>query len=64
MHRKKILEILQSKGLMGLEKDPMASLAAYLSAFSDNLDNNGSGIWSIRKNPQIQKGTPLPGHAA
>ena len=48
-HRKKILEILQSKGLMGHEKDPMASLAAYLSAFSDNFVNNGTGTWSVRE---------------
>jgi hypothetical protein len=48
-HRKKILEVLESKGLMGHEKDPMASLAAYLSAFSDNFINDGSGTWSIRE---------------
>ena len=48
-HRKKILEILQSRGLMGHEKNPMANLAAYLSAFPDNFVNDKSGIWSIRE---------------
>jgi hypothetical protein len=60
-HRKKILEVLESKGLMGHEKDPMASLAAYLTAFSDNFVNNGSGTWSIRESSQAPKREPTPG---
>jgi hypothetical protein len=49
---------------MGHEKDPMGSLAAYLSALSDKFDNDGLGTWSIRKNPQIQTGISLPEHDA
>jgi hypothetical protein len=58
MHRKKILAILQSKGLMGHEKNPMASLAAYLSDFSDNFVNDGSGTWSIREPMRERKLPP------
>ena len=59
-HRKKILEVLESKGLMGHEKNPMASLAAYLSAFSDNFINDGFGTWSIREPTQTRMRKPPP----
>jgi hypothetical protein len=63
-HRKEILAILEFRGLMGHEKDPMASLAAYLSAFSDNFVNDGSGTWSIREPTKAQMRKPIPDNAA
>jgi hypothetical protein len=60
----KILEILLSKGLMGHEKDPMASLAAYLTAFSNDFVNNGSGTWSIREPTQAPTRKPTREQAA
>lgn len=63
-HRKKILEVLESKGLMGHEKNPMASLAAYLTAFSDSFINNGSGTWSIREPTQDPRREPTSEQAA
>ncbi len=63
-HRKKILETLQSKGVMGHEKNPMQALATALSGFSDNFINNGSGVWSIREPMQVRNRKPAPEKAA
>lgn len=64
MHRKEILEILQTKGLMGHEKNPMANLAAYLSAFPDDFVNDGSGIWNIKEPMRTRTRNPPPEQAA
>jgi hypothetical protein len=48
-HRREILSDLMQKGLLGEEKDPMASLAAYLSDFRSGLQNLGQGHWSLRE---------------
>lgn len=47
-HRKDILAHLVSAGVMGHEKDPMASLAAYLSGFKDDFVFDGNGNYSLR----------------
>ena len=48
IHRKEILSHLTAAGLMGHEKDPMASLAAYLSDWRDSFDPDGGGNWSLK----------------
>jgi hypothetical protein len=35
--------------LMGHEKDPMASLAAYFSRWRDTFDPDGAGNWELRQ---------------
>ena len=47
-HRKEILGHLKDIGLMGKEKDPMGSLAAYLSGWNDIFDPDGGGNWSLK----------------
>jgi hypothetical protein len=47
-HRSIILEHLKQKALMGHEKDPMASLAAYLSGWKDVFGFDGKGTWGLR----------------
>lgn len=48
-HRQKILDHLVAKGLMGHEKDPLGSLAAYLSANKDVFMADGRGNFSLRR---------------
>ncbi len=48
-HRQKILDHLVGKGLMGHEKDPLASLAAYLSNYKDVFMADGRGNFSLRR---------------
>jgi hypothetical protein len=45
-HRSEILKTLTDRGIMGQEKDPMASLAAYLSDFKE-FKNIGLGQWTL-----------------
>jgi hypothetical protein len=47
LHRKEILNHLEAVGLMGNEKDPMASLAAYFSGWRDIFKPDGAGNWSL-----------------
>jgi hypothetical protein len=47
-HRSIILEHLKQKDMMGHEKDPMASLAAYLSGWKDVFGFDGKGTWGLR----------------
>jgi hypothetical protein len=47
-HRKEILAHLTDRGVMGHEKDPMASLAAYLSGFKDDFVFDGNGNYSLK----------------
>jgi len=48
-HRLKILDHLIGKGLMGHEKTPLASLAAYLSGNRDTFVADGRGNFSLRR---------------
>jgi hypothetical protein len=52
IHRKEILRHLTGIGLMGGEKDPMASLAAYFSRWRDIFDPDGAGNWSLKQPSQ------------
>lgn len=59
-HRRELLSDLVQKGLMGDEKDPMASLAAYLSDFRSELQNNGQGHWSLKEStPDAEAPGPI-----
>jgi hypothetical protein len=51
---------LQHKGLLCDVKDPMASLAAYLSDFRSELQNNGQGRWSTLKESAPDAEAPEP----
>ena len=60
VHRGEILSELMSLGLMGDVKDPMASLAAYLSDFRSELQNLGQGRWSLRESaPDAEAPEPM-----
>ena len=56
-HRSELLRALTDRGIMGQEKDPMASLAAYLSDFKE-FKNIGVGRWAFA--PQIGGAPTLP----
>ena len=47
VHRKEILSHLKFVGLMGNEKDPMGSLAAYFSNWRDAFEPDGAGNWRL-----------------
>jgi hypothetical protein len=47
-HRTAILEHLTAKRLMGDEKDPMASLAQFLSQNKDLFVFDGEGNWDLK----------------
>jgi hypothetical protein len=49
MHRQDILDSLTAAGLMGHEKTPLASLAAYLSTNRDSFEADGRGNFTLRK---------------
>jgi hypothetical protein len=46
VHRKRLLEALQSNDLLVGDVNPMASLAAYLSSFPD-FSSTGEGFWEL-----------------
>jgi len=48
-HRSKILDRLIEKGLMGSERNPLASLASYLSDNKDVFAADGRGNFSLRQ---------------
>jgi hypothetical protein len=48
-HRSELLSYVTGQGLLVGQKDPMASLAAYLSDFRSELQNNGQGHWSLKE---------------
>lgn len=54
VHRNDLLKELTSKGIMGNEKDPLASLAAYLSQFKD-FTSVGNGQWALAHSDDIEK---------
>lgn len=47
-HRNEILQVLIDRGIMGHEKSPIGSLAAYLSEFKDTFEADGRGNYSLR----------------
>jgi hypothetical protein len=49
-HRSSFLKVLTERGVMGDEKDPMASLAAYLSDFKE-FQSLGGGRWALATPP-------------
>ena len=59
-HRRELLADLVHRGIMGDEKDPMASLAAYLSDFRSELKNLGQGHWSLKESaPDAEAPEPI-----
>lgn len=58
-HRQKILDHLVAKGLMGHEKTPLASLAAYLSDNKDVFMADGRGNFSLRRDSHREP-PPVP----
>jgi hypothetical protein len=59
-HRSELLSDLTDRGLMGDEKNPMASLAAYLSDFRSELKNLGQGHWSLKESaPDTEAPEPM-----
>ena len=59
-HRSELLSNLTSQGLLVGQKDPMASLAAYLSDFRSELQNNGQGHWSLKESaPDAEAPEPI-----
>ena len=59
-HRQKILDHLIAKGLMGHEKAPLASLAAYLSENKDTFVADGRGNFSLRRESRTEPAPALP----
>jgi hypothetical protein len=57
-HRSALLKTLMDRGIMGQEKDPMGSLAAYLSDFKD-VKNTGGGRWTLEP-PQGEDASHAP----
>lgn len=47
VHRTLLLDRLKAAGLMGSEKDPMASLAAYLSEWREEFQADGRGNFTL-----------------
>jgi hypothetical protein len=59
-HRRDILSALVHEGLLVDVKDPMASLAAYLSDFRSELQNLGQGRWSLKESaPDAEAPGPI-----
>jgi hypothetical protein len=48
VHRGEILEHLTARGFMEGQKNPMASLAAYLSEWRDEFEPDGRGNWALK----------------
>jgi len=59
VHRQKILEHLIGLGVMGHEKNPLASLAAYLSDNRDLFVTDGKGTFALRQTGH-QEPSPTP----
>jgi hypothetical protein len=59
-HRRDILSAIVHEGLLVDVKDPMASLAAYLSDFRSELQNLGQGRWSLKESaPNAEAPEPM-----
>jgi len=57
-HRQKILGYLVERGLMGNEKNPMASLAAYLSENKELFSPDGKGNFSLTVEGKLASSVP------
>ena len=59
-HRSEILSELTRQGLLVDQKNPMGSLAGYLSDFRSELQNIGQGHWSLRESaPDTEAPEPM-----
>jgi hypothetical protein len=47
-HRKVLLAEVTARGIMGTEKNPMQSMAIYLSDAKDRFESVGDGVWTLR----------------
>jgi hypothetical protein len=47
-HRKDLLAEVTARGLMGTEKNPIQSIAIYLSDAKDRFMSVGDGVWALR----------------
>jgi hypothetical protein len=55
VHRQEMLNHLISLGIMGHERSPMASLAAYLTEMKETFVSHGGGKWGLRDGPMPTK---------
>jgi hypothetical protein len=54
-HRQDILAALISAGIMGDERSPIASLAAYLTEMKSDFQSLGAGKWTVRVGADIDR---------
>jgi len=47
-HRKDLLAEVMARGIMGGEKNPMQSIAIYLSDAKERFESVGDGVWALR----------------
>jgi hypothetical protein len=57
-HRKELLAEVSARGLMGSEKNPMQSLAIYLSDAKGRFKSVGDGMWDLRDDLEQGRGGP------
>jgi hypothetical protein len=61
-HRKELLAEVTARGLMGSEKNPMQSIAIYLSDAKDRFMSAGDGFWKLReRSEQIESPAEIGG---
>ena len=54
MHRKDLLRMMINRGLMGTEKNPMQSMAIYLSDAKNRFRSLGNGRWDLQTVEEAQ----------
>jgi hypothetical protein len=59
-HRSELLRNLINQKIMGSEKNPMLSLASYLSNWRDILDHDGKGNWFLKEMAEREPEHQLP----
>ena len=64
LHRRRILDHLIEAGVLGHEKDPLASLAAYLSENKHMFLSDGQGNFFLRPGLEAGKAAVTPAHDA
>jgi hypothetical protein len=62
LHRAEILKSLVEQRLMGHEKNPMASLAAYLSDWKSDFAPDGHGNFTLKKSTEGRTGVASASH--
>ena len=63
-HRKDLLAELTARGLMGTEKNPIQSIAIYLSDAKDRFMSVGDGVWTLRsRSEQIEPPAEVGGRS-